>query len=123
MGRHSIPDPDESPAEEQPEEAQTERFGYTRDVEPDYGPGYRQPEYGTPERREPEYREPGYPEPDYPRLDETDYDDGGYDEPGYGRADYPAREYPEFDRADSSPPPTPPRMPVPSSEVMRSRNP
>jgi extracellular solute-binding protein len=129
MGRHSIPDPDESPAEEQPEEAQTERFGYTRDVEPDYRPGYggqdygrteypdsgyHQPEYGTPEQPEPRYRRPGYPESDYeePGLDETDYDDGHYDEPGYGRADYPAREYPEFEpgrAASSPPPPTTPR--------------
>jgi hypothetical protein len=134
MGRHSIPDPDESPAEEQPEEAQTERFGYTRDIEPDYGPGhggqdygrteypepgyresgYREPQYGRPEHPEPEYRRPGYPESDYdePGFDETDYDDGDYDEPGYGRADYPPRDYPEFEpgRAASSPPPrTPPR--------------
>jgi hypothetical protein len=134
MGRHSIPDPDESPAEEQPEEAQTERFGYTRDVEPEYGPGYggqdygrteypepgyrapgyREPQHGTPEHPEPESRRPGYPESDYeePGFDETDYDDGDYDEPRDGRADSPARDYPEFEgrhEASSPPPPTPPR--------------
>jgi Bacterial extracellular solute-binding protein len=129
MGRHSIPDPDESPAEEQPEEPQTERFGYTPDVEPDYGPGYggpdhgrteypdsgyREPQYGTPEHPEPEYRRTEYPESDYeePGFDETDYDDGDYDEPGYGRTDSTERDYPgpELRGAASSPPPrTPPR--------------
>jgi hypothetical protein len=134
MGRHSIPDPDESPAKEQPEEPQTERFGDTREVQPDYGPGhggqdyghteypdsgYREPGYGRPEHPEPEYRRPRYPESDYeePGFDETDYDDGDYDdgdydEPGYGRADASARDYPEFEphRAASAPPPqTPPR--------------
>ena len=39
MGRHSIPDPDESAGEEQPEEPQTERFGYQGTDEPDIGPG------------------------------------------------------------------------------------
>jgi hypothetical protein len=124
MGRHSIPDPDESAGEERPEEPQTERFGYTGPDEPDYGAGYgepeygrteypdlgyRGPEYGRAEYPEPEYRRPGYPEPDY---GEPEYDELDYGEPDYGRPDSPEPGYPERQPGGegSAPPPrTPPR--------------
>jgi hypothetical protein len=128
MGRHSIPDPDESPGEEQPEEAQTERFGFAgahdRDYEPGYGEpefesdygraeypdlGYRESDYGRAEHPEPEYRRPGDPERDY---GEPEYDELDYGAPDYGRSDSGERDYPEPEprRAASTPPPrTPPR--------------
>jgi hypothetical protein len=67
MGRHSIPDPEDSAGEEHPEEPQTERFGYTggdeADYEADYGPGYGEPEYGDTDYDEPELRRSGPPPP------------------------------------------------------------
>ncbi len=67
MGRHSIPDPEESAGEEHPEEPQTELFGYTggdeADYEADYGPGYGEPEYGDTDYDEPELRRSGPPLP------------------------------------------------------------
>ena len=71
MGRHSIPDPEDSAGDDLPEEPPTQRFGRQEPEEPDYGPGYD----------EQDDDEPGYDEPGY---DETDYD-----EPGYPGTDYP----------------------------------
>jgi Bacterial extracellular solute-binding protein len=124
MGRHSIPDPDDQAAGEQAEEAQTRRFGATRDERPDEGPGlgqrdypppgYREPDYGRREYSEPEYRRPGYPEPEYDEVDyddsdydDSDYDDSDYDESGY--TDYARRDddYPEHDPRGSDAPPPP----------------
>ncbi|HET6736230.1 substrate-binding domain-containing protein [Mycobacterium sp.] len=120
MGRHSIPDPDESDGEEQPpEEPQTERFGYQPADEPDFGARYSGPEYGdvdygrTEYPDEPvygrtEYSEPAYRQPSYrePRHDEPGYDEIDYGEPEYGRSDSPTRDDPEFQpRGASAPPP------------------
>ncbi|HKP40868.1 substrate-binding domain-containing protein [Mycobacterium sp.] len=117
MGRHSIPDPEDSADEGQPEEPQTERFGSVGE-EPDYGPGfddtdygqpdygrpgYREPEYGPPAYDQPEYRQPGYGESRFhePGFDESRYDDTDYDEPAYAE--------PEPRRRASTPPSAPPR--------------
>ena len=45
MGRHSIPDPEDSAGEDVPEEPPTQRFGRQEPVEPDYGPGYGEQDY------------------------------------------------------------------------------
>jgi Bacterial extracellular solute-binding protein/von Willebrand factor type A domain len=82
MGRHSIPDPDESAGDEHQQEPQTERFGDRGAGESDYGPGYGEPEYGRAESPAPDYRRP-----------EFDYEE----EPGHRRA------------ASPPPPRTPPR--------------
>ena len=117
MGRHSIPDPEDSADEGQPEEPQTERFGSVGE-EPDYGPGfddtdygqpdygrpgYREPEYGPPEYGPPAYDQPGYGESRFhePGFDESRYDDTDYDEPAYAE--------PEPRRRASTPPSAPPR--------------
>lgn len=69
MGRHSIPDPEDSAGEEQAHESsepQTERFGHVD--EPDYGPGFGEHGYGNDETaydtpNYSDYDEPEYPEP------------------------------------------------------------
>lgn len=121
MGRHSIPDPDESAGEAQPpEEPQTERFGYPGADEPGFGPGYGEPEYGdadydrTEYPDEPVYGRAEHPEPTYRRADyrepsygEPDYDEIDYGDPEYGRSDSPERDRPEPEprRSASAPPP------------------
>ena len=67
MGRHSIPDPDESAGEEQPEEPQTERFGYVGDDEPDDGPGTASRNTAVPAYGHTEYPDLGYRETPIPR--------------------------------------------------------
>lgn len=108
MGRHSIPDPEDSAGKDLPEEPPTQRFGRP-EPEPDYGPryggqdypgrGYREPEYDRPGYREPTYPATGYPADDYdePGYDETDYDESDYDAPDYARHDYPGldEDYPQ----------------------------
>ena len=79
MGRHSIPDPEDSAGEDTPAEPPTQRFGRQQPEEPDDGPGYR---------------EPGYPSIDYA---EGDNDELGYDEPGHGETDYDEPDYPDAD--------------------------
>jgi hypothetical protein len=100
VGRHSIPDPEDSAGKDLPEEPPTQRFGRP-EPEPDYGPGYgeqdypgrgyRETEYDVPGYREPTNPATGYPADDYdePGYDETDYDESDYDEPDYARTDYP----------------------------------
>jgi hypothetical protein len=84
MGRHSIPDPEDSAGEEQTDQAhelsesQTERFGSVDDDRPDYGPDYGETDYGP--------------------TDYGDYD-AGYDDAAY--AD------PEPGERASTPPPRP----------------
>ena len=85
MGRHSIPDPEDSAGEEQHEEPQTERFGHAGSHEPDYRPGSGEPSYDTPQ-----YEAQDYPQPDYRTEDfsDSDYvrpdpDEFTYDEPGH----------------------------------------
>ena len=63
MGRHSIPDPEDSARGDLPDEPPTHRFG---GPEPDE-PGYDEPDYG-----ETDYDEPDYPRTDYPGP-ERDY--------------------------------------------------
>lgn len=97
MGRHSIPDPDDS--DQRPEESHTERFGRTGG-EPDDGPANMEPEYGEPEDRAPEYvappgfRRAGYTEP---RYRESDYTESDYEEPDYGPTDYSEDDHLEGD--------------------------
>jgi hypothetical protein len=62
MGRHSIPDPEDSAGEEhaqEPSEPQTERFGSVDEEQPDYGPGFGESQY-----RDADYDEPAYAEPE-----------------------------------------------------------
>jgi hypothetical protein len=82
VGRHSIPDPADSPDEGVPEEPPTQRFGRQQPAEPDYGygernndrPADRESEYDRPGDREPSNPDSGHPEGD-------DYDESDYDEP------------------------------------------
>lgn len=120
MGRHSIPDPEDSAGKDLPEEPPTQRFGRP-EPEPDYGPryggqdypgpGYREPEYDRPGYREPTYPATGYPADDYdePGYDETDYDETDYDEPDYARHNYPGLDedysQPEPRLGGGAPPP------------------
>ena len=92
MGRHSIPDPEDSAGEDTPAEPPTQRFGRQQPEEPDNGPGHR---------------EPGYPSIDYA---EGDNDEPGYDVPGHGETDsdepdYPDADYPEPDEDHAQPQP------------------
>ena len=95
MGRHSIPDPEDSAGKGLPEEPPTQRFGRP-EPEPDDGPGYGEQDYSGRGYRETEYDRPGYREPTYPATgypaddyDEPGYDETDYDEPDYARTDYP----------------------------------
>jgi hypothetical protein len=85
VGRHSIPDPEDSAGQDVPEEPPTQRFGRQEPVEPDYGPGYGEQDYRAPGYRESEYDRPGHREPGYPT---TGYPAGDYDEPSYDETDY-----------------------------------
>jgi Bacterial extracellular solute-binding protein len=92
MGRHSLPDPEDSAGEDTPAEPPTQRFGRQQPEEPDNGPGYR---------------EPGYPSIDYA---EGDNDEPGYDVPGHGETDsdepdHPDADYPEPDGDHAQPQP------------------
>jgi hypothetical protein len=90
VGRHSIPDPEDSAGKGLPEDPPTQRFGRQEPDEPDFG--YPEPEYDQPGYREPaypasRYAEGDYDEPEYvgPGYDETDYDETDYEEPDYHR--------------------------------------
>lgn len=106
MGRHSLPDPEDSPDEDlasepdESSESQTERFGFDRD-EP--GPGFGASEYRTPEYGDATYRTPQYGEPPYESEPQADYD-----RPGFYDADPGA---PEPDAGAAG---TPPRRAVPA---------
>lgn len=94
MGRHSIPDPEDSAGEEQHDEPETTRFGQSGDYQPDFGPGYREPEYDAPQYREPEY--------DAPLYRESEQDARGFSDPGYRSEDVNDDEiYEDADPADS----------------------
>jgi hypothetical protein len=104
VGRHSIPDPEDSAGQDVPEEPPTQRFGRQEPVEPDDGPGYGEQDYRGAGYRESEYDRPGYREPAYPATeypegdhDEPGYDQPGYDEPGYGEGDYDEPDYTHTD--------------------------
>ena len=102
MGRHSIPDPEDSAGEGMPEEPPTQRFGRQEPEEPDYGRGYGEQDHPGYGHRETEYDRPGYREPTYPSTGypEGDYDEPGYDEPEYDETDY---DEPDQDYAQSQP--------------------
>ncbi len=70
MGRHRIPDPEDSAGEDTPAEPPTQRFGRQQPAEPDDGPGYREPGYDESGHGETDYDEPDYPNADYPEPDE-----------------------------------------------------
>ncbi|HTH90790.1 substrate-binding domain-containing protein, partial [Mycobacterium sp.] len=80
MGRHSIPDPEDSAGEDTPAEPPTQRFGRQQPAEPDDGPGYREPGYDESGHGETDYDEPDYPDADYPEPDE----DHAQPQPGCG---------------------------------------
>jgi len=109
VGRHSIPDPDDSAREDLPEESPTQRFGRPQPDEPDYRPGYSGQSHGAqdPGYREPAYDQPGYREPDYPA---TGYPWGDYDEPAGHQPDYPEsdRDFEESQHGGGTPPPRSP---------------
>lgn len=102
MGRHSLPDPEDSPDEDlasepdESSESQTERFGFDRD-EP--GPGFGASEYRTPEYGDATYRTPQYGEPPYESEPQADYD-----RPGFYDAD-PGAPEPDAGAAGTPPPP------------------
>jgi hypothetical protein len=89
VGRHSIPDPEDSGGKGLPEEPPTQRFDRPEPDEPDYG------EQDYPGRG---YRETGYPEGDY---DEPGYDETGYSESDYGEADYSGSDHSGSDHSGS----------------------
>jgi hypothetical protein len=88
VGRHSIPDPEDSAGKDLPEDPPTQRFGRPEPDEPDYR--YREPEYDRPGYREPAYPAAGYAEGDY---DEPEYVGSGYDETDYDETDYDETDY------------------------------
>ncbi|MGB7506517.1 MAG: hypothetical protein WA965_13945, partial [Mycobacterium sp.] len=108
MGRHSLPDPEDAgrpgPAEEQPDEQQTERFGFGAGAASDE-PGFDD-EVGPPDRRDPDTYEADTYDEDAHDADIYD-DDFGYSD----RADefgYPDREGATAARS-GPPPPTGPQ--------------
>ncbi len=113
MGRHSIPDPEESSGGP-PQGAgdATEQFDQPL-VPPDDYPAHRQPaaepespRYGEDDFEEPTHRQPRYSEPGYPQAGGPEFDPGygsDYDEdfePDYAESDYSDRsdnsELPEY---------------------------
>jgi len=80
VGRHSIPDPEDSAGEDTPAEPPTQRFGRQQPAEPDDGPGYREPGYDESGHGETDSDEPDYPDADYPEPDE----DHAQPQPGCG---------------------------------------
>jgi hypothetical protein len=80
VGRHSIPDPEDSAGEDTPAEPPTQRLGRQQPTEPDDGPGYREPGYDESGHGETDYDEPDYPNADYPEPDE----DHAQPQPGRG---------------------------------------
>ena len=100
MGRHSVPDPEDSSGQEQHEEPETTRFGQADDDEPEYRQGFGEPEYDAPR-----YRAESHPEPDY-RSDD-------FGEPDFETPDYEGRDPAGFDlqRVGSSSVPPPPERP------------
>ncbi len=115
MGRHSIPDPEDSAGEDQHEEPRTTRSGETRGADADYGSGFGEPEYDLPENDAPQYRAPESSEPDYrsddfgdPGFARPEPDPFTFDEPGYRKREYedtdPGADF-GLHRVGSSPPP------------------
>ncbi|HVQ49183.1 MAG TPA: hypothetical protein VMS92_03965, partial [Mycobacterium sp.] len=95
MGRHSIPDPEDSGGKGLPEEPPTQRFGRQEPDAPDHEPDGGEQDYPGRGYGEPEYDQPGYREPAHPA---SSYPDGDYDEPGYDGPGYD--DYDDFDEPD-----------------------
>lgn len=123
MGRHSIPDPEDSAGEpesepgfedgyddayEEPEQPgpsapPTDPSGYSRRGYPAYGPpdtgysqpGYRQPGYEQPRHPEPQYEEPGYDQQTtrFGAYDSGEQVDPVYDDSGYDDSGYEDEGY------------------------------
>jgi hypothetical protein len=116
VGRHSIPDPEDSADEAQHEDAQTQRFGQSEEREADYGPEFDEPRYRDPEYRTPEYSEPDYRSEDFDTfesdLERSDPDAFTFDEGDYRQVEFedsdPAGSF-DLHRVGSSPPPPPGR--------------
>ena len=93
MGRHSIPDPEDSAGEDTPAEPPTQRLGRQQPAEPDDGPGYREPGYDESGHGETDYDEPDYPNADYPEPDED------HAQPQPGRGGGPPRRHGRRERS------------------------
>jgi hypothetical protein len=110
VGRHSIPDPEDSAGEEQHQEPDTTRFGHAGASEADYGPGLGEPEHDEPQYRAPQPSEPGYRTEDFGDPDFVRPDPGAftYDEPDYRKQEYADDSPAGFDlhRVGSSTPPS-----------------
>ena len=65
MGRHSIPDPEDSAGDEQHEEPQIQRFGQSDDPEADYEPGFSESQYDAPQHGDSEHLDPPYRAPEF----------------------------------------------------------
>jgi hypothetical protein len=105
VGRHSIPDPDDSAGEELPEESPTQRFGRPQPDEPDYGPGYREPDYPATGYPWGDYDEPAGHQPEYGG---TDYDDPDYSLTGHPEPDRDFEQSQPRGRGGGTPPPRSP---------------
>jgi hypothetical protein len=105
MGRHSIPDPEDSAGKDVPEEPPTQRFGRSEPEESDHGPGYGEQDHPSPGHRETEYDRPGHREPAYPPTGYPygEYDEAGYDEADYGEPGYSDYHEPDLDDAQAHP--------------------
>jgi hypothetical protein len=115
VGRHSIPDPEDSAGEEHHEERETTSFGHAGGSGSDHGAGLGDPEYDAPQYRAPQQPESGY------GADEFDDTDGArpdpdafiYDEPDYRKTVYESESSGggfDLQRVGSSaPPPDRPR--------------
>jgi hypothetical protein len=116
MGRHSLPDPEDSSGQppDEPQEPPYDYTGYRPEYdepaygEPEYGDaGYRDTEYVEPTYPDPRYREPEYREPEYPRGYEPEYQQAY--EPEFPREYHPEPEFrrpaaePEFRRPAAEP--------------------
>lgn len=115
MGRHSIPDPEDSAGDEQREESQTQRFGQSDDpgfAESDYDAPdseHLEPSYQAPEHSEPGYRSEDFGDSDFERPDPDPFT---FDEPDYRQVEFEDLEpVGSFDlhRVGSSTPPPPSR--------------
>ena len=117
MGRHSIPDPEDSAGEEQREEPQTESFGHDGPTEPDYGASFGTPSYDAPQYGGPDHPEQGYRTDDFSDSDDVRPGPDEFTDDVSG--DEPDDDEPEVERGDpaaglglltpGSPPPPPVR--------------
>lgn len=102
MGRHSIPDPEESAGSQRPEEPATERFGYAADGD-DHAesaqPAYH--DYGIDEYGADQYEADQYGADQY---EADQYEAGQYEADQYGADEYDPGDHPAADYAPVPPP-------------------